>query len=146
MRFWSGCEKNGQIQRRKSLRKFRRINSDRRRITMWFVKSRHCETSGNQGIAESAVVWKKKKNRKTEKNLLFKIFWRTYKSFLWAHWYPFFGLLVTSLLGFKARMGSHIRTWWRCTYCRFTSGASPADFLAAKPFSSTGTYRVCETR
>ena len=26
------------------------------------------------------------------------------KSFLWGHWYPCFGLLVTSVLGFKARV------------------------------------------
>ena len=30
---------------------------------------------------------------------------------LWGHWYPCFGLLVTSPLGFKSRVGSLIRTW-----------------------------------
>ena len=29
-----------------------------------------------------------------------------HESFLWGHWYPYFGLLVTSSLGFKARVGS----------------------------------------
>ena len=29
-----------------------------------------------------------------------------HESFLWGHWYPCFGLLVTSPLGFKARVGS----------------------------------------
>ena len=29
-------------------------------------------------------------------------FWRTSAHFLWGHWYPFFGLLVPSVLGFKA--------------------------------------------
>ena len=29
-----------------------------------------------------------------------------HESFLWGHWYPHFGLLVTSPLGFKARVGS----------------------------------------
>ena len=29
-----------------------------------------------------------------------------HESFLWGHWYPSFGLLVTSPLGFKARVGS----------------------------------------
>ena len=29
-----------------------------------------------------------------------------HKSFLWGHWYPCFGLLVTAALGFKARMDS----------------------------------------
>ena len=27
-------------------------------------------------------------------------------SFFWGHWYPCFGFLVTSPLGFKARVGS----------------------------------------
>ena len=33
--------------------------------------------------------------------------------FLWAHWYPCFGLLVMSPLGFKVRVGSLIRAWER---------------------------------
>ena len=33
--------------------------------------------------------------------------------FLWGHWYPRFGLLVTSPLSFKARVGSLNSTWWR---------------------------------
>ena len=28
-----------------------------------------------------------------------------HESLLWCHWYPYFGLLVTSPLGFKARVG-----------------------------------------
>ena len=35
----------------------------------------------------------------------FKGFWRTHVLF-WGHWYPCFGFLVTSPLGFKARVGS----------------------------------------
>ena len=31
-----------------------------------------------------------------------------HESFLWGHWYPYFGLLMTSPLGFKARVGSAI--------------------------------------
>ena len=42
-----------------------------------------------------------------------------HESFLWGHWYPCFGLLVTSPLGFKARVGSLIRTWWRHTCYMF---------------------------
>ena len=48
---------------------------------------------------------------------------------LWGHWYPCFGLLVTSPMGFKARVGSalfalgggvrNIHSLW------FTSGATP---------------------
>ena len=34
-----------------------------------------------------------------------KSFWRTHVLF-WGHWYPCFGFLVTSPLGFKARVGS----------------------------------------
>ena len=35
----------------------------------------------------------------------FKSFWQTHALF-WGHWYPCFGFLVTSSLGFKARVGS----------------------------------------
>ena len=36
----------------------------------------------------------------------FKNFFGGHESFLWGHWYPYFGLLVTSPLGFKARVHS----------------------------------------
>ena len=39
--------------------------------------------------------------------------------FLWDHWYPCFGLLVTSPLGFEAKVGSLICTWQRHMRCRF---------------------------
>ena len=56
-------------------------------------------------------------------NILIGIFLK--RSFLW---YPCFGLLVTSPLGFKARVASFIRALWRCTHSwRFTSGVTPAD-------------------
>ena len=45
-------------------------------------------------------------------------FWG-HKSFLWGHWYPSFGLLVTSPLGFKGRVVSLIHAWWRCTCYKF---------------------------
>ena len=69
-----------------------------------------------------------------------------HKSFLWGKWYSCFGLQVMSPLGFKARVGSLICIWERCTVLvthslRFTSGATPADLLATsmadRPFSST---------
>ena len=41
------------------------------------------------------------------------------KSFLWDHWYPCFGLMVTSPLGFKARVGSLIGAWRRRTCYTF---------------------------
>ena len=34
------------------------------------------------------------------------MFFGGHKCFLWSHWFPCFGLLVTSPLGFKARVGS----------------------------------------
>ena len=37
----------------------------------------------------------------------------------WDHWYPCFGLLVTSSLGFKARVGSLIHVWQRHMYYMF---------------------------
>ena len=52
-------------------------------------------------------------------------------SFLWGHRYPCFGLLVTSALGFKARVDS-LACFLACTlFLRFTSGATPADLLTA---------------
>ena len=52
-------------------------------------------------------------------------------SFLWGHWYPCFGLLVTSALGFKARVDS-LACFLACMlFLRFTSGAIPADLLTA---------------
>ena len=47
-------------------------------------------------------------NRLTVKSVFFKITFGGHKSFLLGHWYPCFGLLVTSPLGFKARVGSLI--------------------------------------
>ena len=47
---------------------------------------------------------------------------------------PLFGLLVTSPLGFKVRVGSLIHAWKRCacyTIPEFTSSVTPADLLAA---------------
>ena len=67
-------------------------------------------------------------------NFSFNSIFGGHKSFLWGHWYACFGLLVTSPLGFKPRVGSLIRTWWgrMCsTSLRFISGATPAGLLAA---------------
>ena len=61
------------------------------------------------------------------------------KSFLWGHC---FGLLVTSPLCFKARMGSFTCTWWRRTRKTFPEirpGRTPADLLvvsmATEPYN-----------
>ena len=51
--------------------------------------------------------------------------WRTkrfhdsLKKKLWGHWYPCFGLLMMSPLGFKVRMGSLIHTRWRYMWNMF---------------------------
>ena len=42
-----------------------------------------------------------------------------HKSFLCDYSCPFFWLLVMSPLGFKARVGSIIHPWWRCTCYTF---------------------------
>ena len=49
-------------------------------------------------------------------------------SFFWGHWYPCFGFLVTSPLGFKARVGS---TNVMYSPLRSTSGATHANLLVA---------------
>ena len=41
-----------------------------------------------------------------EKRKHFFFFYKFLEDFLWGHWYPYFGLLVMSSLGFKARVGS----------------------------------------
>ena len=44
-------------------------------------------------------------------NFFLKFFCRTHSHVLfWGHWYPCFGFLVTSPLGFKARVGSALFT------------------------------------
>ena len=47
-----------------------------------------------------------------------------HKSFSWGHWYPCFGLLVTSVLGFKARVypflpAFYYRSYWYPYTLRF---------------------------
>ena len=64
----------------------------------------------------------------------FKVF-GGYMSFFGGHWYPCFGFLVTSPLGFKARVGSALFAIFCGGECnvhspRFTSGATLADLLA----------------
>ena len=48
----------------------------------------------------------------------FKNIFGWHKSFLWGHWYPRFGLLM-SPLGFKARVGSPTRAWCKHTCYMF---------------------------
>ena len=57
-------------------------------------------------------------------------FWRTHVRFV-GPLIPCFGLLVTSALGFKARVDS-LACFLACApFLRFTSGATPADLLTA---------------
>ena len=55
--------------------------------------------------------------------------------FFWGHWYPCFGCLVTSPLGFKAGVGSALFAFCggECNVHspRSTSGATLADLLVA---------------
>ena len=62
----------------------------------------------------------------TAGNFLLKLFcsfflnFGGHKSFLWGHWCPCYGpLVVTSPMSFKARVGSLIGAWWRCTCYMF---------------------------
>ena len=48
----------------------------------------------------------------------FKSIWPTHVLY-WGHWYPCFGFLVTSPLGFKARVGSALFALQRQMYCTF---------------------------
>ena len=54
-------------------------------------------------IAHICIV--NKVSRSNFLKIFFKSFWRTHVLF-WGHWYPCFGFLVMSHLGFKARVGS----------------------------------------
>ena len=78
----------------------------------------------------------------------FKSCWRTHVLF-WGHWYPCFGFLVTSPLGFKARVGSALFTIFCGGECnvhspRFTSGATLADLLAAGAQPVTSPHACAE--
>ena len=51
--------------------------------------------------------------------IFFKKNFGGHKSFLLGHWYPCFGLLLTSPPGFKARVSSLIHTWLRSMWYMF---------------------------
>ena len=67
----------------------------------------------------------------------------------WGHWYPCFGLLVTSPLGFKARVGFALFTLGRGLHhirsLRFTSGATPLPVYNATIVASCLPH-VCFSR
>ena len=70
--------------------------------------------------------------------------------FFWGHWYPCFGFLVTSPLGFKARVGSALFAFCR-SECnvhspRSTSGATLANLLAAGAQPVLSPHTVAEVR
>ena len=71
-------------------------------------------------------------------------------SFFWGHWYSCFGFLVTSPLGFKARVGSALFAFCggECNVHspRSTSGATLADLLAAGAQPVLSPYTVAEVR
>ena len=88
----------------------------------------------------------------TQFNSWFTLFQQTFlkffgghKSFSWGHWYPCFGLLV----GFKAGVEFSLAYFLACVlFLRFTSSATPADFIdvsiAAKPFDPHTCRCVCK--
>ena len=49
-----------------------------------------------------------------------------------------------SPLGFKARVGSLIRTWQRHVFYRFTSGVTPADLLVASMAAKLSLVHTCD--
>ena len=52
-----------------------------------------------------SYLWELRQNPwSIHKTTFFKKNFGGHKSFLWGHWYPYFGLLVMSVLGFKARV------------------------------------------
>ena len=64
------------------------------------TQKEYCGTRNEQHFSHTIVpevLWLK---------IFFLKFFGGHESFLWGHWYPCFGLLVTSALGFKARVGS----------------------------------------
>ena len=70
-------------------------------------------------------------------------------SFFWGHWYPYFGFLVTSPLGFKARVGSSLFAIFCGGECnvhspRVTSGATLANLLAAGAQPVTSPHACAE--
>ena len=70
--------------------------------------------------------------------------------FFFSHWYPCFGFLVTSLLGFKARVGSALFAFCGGEYNvhspRSTSGATLADLFAAGAQPVLSPHTVVEVR
>ena len=58
------------------------------------------------------TVWDHAARHSTRLGFFINIF-GGHKSFLWGHWYPCIRFLVMSPLGYKARVGSLICTWWR---------------------------------
>ena len=78
-------------------------------------------------------------------------FWWTHTYVLfWGHLYPCFGFLVTSPLGFKARMGSALFAFYggECNVHspRSTSGATHANLLAANTPPVLSPHPVAEVR
>ena len=67
-----------------------------------------------------------------------------------GHWYPCFGFLVTSPLGFKARVGSALFAFCggECNVhsLRFTSGATLANLLVASAHPVLSPHTVAEVR
>ena len=76
-----------------------------------------------------------------------KFFLGGHDSFLCHHWYPCVGPLVTSQLGFKARLGSLIPIGGGIVIIhslRLTSGVTPANFFAVSMAAEPSLPHTCE--
>ena len=80
--------------------------------------------------------------------VLFKKFFGGHWSFLCRHWYPYFGLLVKSLLSFKARVGSALFVLGGGVCVTrsliFTSGVTSPDLLVTSMVAEPSLPHNCE--
>ena len=102
--------------------------------------SRKFNLLGSQIILKNSMVLPQitQKTKSWVVKTFFKIFWGT-QFLLWGHWYPCFGLLVTSALGFKARVDHPLLACFvdvHNGFLRFTSGVTPANLLMASMAAS----------
>ena len=77
-------------------------------------------------IIWALVIWCMVKPEQVRRNVFVCLFvlkvlsvGHIHMSYYWGHWYPCFGFLVTSPLGFKARVGSALFALRRRMYCTF---------------------------
>ena len=112
--------------------------------------SKHVPRAGSS-LKNRTIMFRCSTNTLGE-NFFFFFFFKVFgghMSFFWGHWYPCFGFLVTSPLGFKARVGSALFAIFCGGECnvhspRFTSSATLADLLAAGAQPVTSPHACAE--